>query len=64
VVLQDIEVGVDAIVLDGFGFEDGVKVGPLLENALVVGVLRAGDYMEEAIDGVEGLGHILLLNYY
>ena len=60
-VLQYVQVCFNAIVLDGFVFQDGVKVRPLLKYSLVIVILRAGDYMKEPVDGVKSLCHVLLL---
>lgn len=60
-ILQYVQVCFNAIVLDGLVFQDGVKVRPLLKYSLVIVILRAGDYMEEPVDGVQSLCHVLLL---
>lgn len=60
-ILQYVQVCFNAIVLDGLVFQDGVKVRPLLKYSLVIVILRAGDYMEEPVDSVQSLCHVLLL---
>ena len=61
--LENVEVGVDAIVGDRFTFEQFVEILPLSLEAVVF-VLSAEDDLDEAIYDLKALAHRFNTNIY
>lgn len=60
-IFQYIQINFDAVEGNRLGFKQSIQIGPLLKNALIVTIIRAGYNAKESINGGEGISHILLL---
>lgn len=59
---EDVEVGLDAVLGEGLGLEEGVEVGPLGVEAFVIFGVGAGYDADESVDKLQRAFHLLLLN--